>query len=833
MAGMDINTEPVVSTRYVSYMTDQALVTWPKGGIPVEIFAIIVSYLSRSNVQNMRLVNKEFEVKVSQYLFKTVVVPFRPEIYGIAEDPTASIEEGTEKDRQRKLAVMLQDNGMRVFQGFGRHIHRFAMSFEFDYELLTKPPLKSDQEAITTFWGIYRWPYKGYHRYEALEGLEQTADETRTMAKALRYIEKCKELGLSIDGGLGWLAGPDVNMKAQNANERVVVFGESAFRPEEKPMSTSSSSRPLSPPTSSKDVAALAHVIYPGFSMNRQNVDDGGNFRAWSHMLREAGYEGPDLEPSIRTLRESEGLQTVPTSTPSFELASSFDSATSPPSSRPLSLGGTSRESEMTDLLLQRMGFPLLNGVRHERETIEGGQIEFPRTPTRNPATEGSSGLYPLKPNNLTNAQKEMLLETEWAQRAFMQSYAIAVIDNPLTFQKVESLKIARLPSRHLSILKRADFWESLSSLKSVSLAVIPDWRDIVKLPTSWVEDVRLQPSAAIAGAFQILRDHIATKPSITTLHFEWLCGGEEAAGIFARNQHVLAAPLYPQASGMTYRLPREMLSLPYIQHLSLKNCWISPHKLVSFATSLRDQALRSLTLHSISLTSPLDVVIQPAQINANLHGGQLLLPHGPNNTINNGIQQPAMNNPAGVLFPNTVQAQVPPGAPTQQSTGSDSWLEPPRHGSWAHVIDCITPGETLARMRHAREDTGDQPPAPNPTNLRIINFQSCGYVRLPLDIDQSMLDPPEGRQGVDSNTDTAKRRVELEQFMMKPHNDRCLGTITNYLSEEETRTLENAWALRTGWGEGSTAMVAQALADGVKNAGQGRFRGSIMKTPI
>ena len=36
----------------------------------------------------MRLVNKEFEEKVAHDLFQTVVVPFSPEIYGIAEEPT-------------------------------------------------------------------------------------------------------------------------------------------------------------------------------------------------------------------------------------------------------------------------------------------------------------------------------------------------------------------------------------------------------------------------------------------------------------------------------------------------------------------------------------------------------------------------------------------------------------------------------------------------------------------------------------------------------------------------------------------------------------------------
>lgn len=59
----------------------------------------------------MRLINKEFDRKVSEALFRIVVVPFRPEIYGITPETTGSndIPHGS---------IMLQDQGMRVFQGY-------------------------------------------------------------------------------------------------------------------------------------------------------------------------------------------------------------------------------------------------------------------------------------------------------------------------------------------------------------------------------------------------------------------------------------------------------------------------------------------------------------------------------------------------------------------------------------------------------------------------------------------------------------------------------------------------------------------------------------------
>lgn len=102
----DMSAAPADQSPHVVQMV------WPPRRLPVELFTLIIAYLPRSNIQNMRLVNKEFEEKVSEYLFKVVVVPFKPEIYGINPEPALSgapVLQG---------AVMLQDKGMRVFQGY-------------------------------------------------------------------------------------------------------------------------------------------------------------------------------------------------------------------------------------------------------------------------------------------------------------------------------------------------------------------------------------------------------------------------------------------------------------------------------------------------------------------------------------------------------------------------------------------------------------------------------------------------------------------------------------------------------------------------------------------
>lgn len=94
-------------------LTSLAAIQWPADIVPVEIFAEIMSYLPRSTIQNMRLANKEFEKKVSTYLFQVVVVPFKPEIYGVAPDPPLGGKPPTEPPK----TILLQDKGMRVFYG--------------------------------------------------------------------------------------------------------------------------------------------------------------------------------------------------------------------------------------------------------------------------------------------------------------------------------------------------------------------------------------------------------------------------------------------------------------------------------------------------------------------------------------------------------------------------------------------------------------------------------------------------------------------------------------------------------------------------------------------
>lgn len=676
------------------------------------------------------------------------------------------------------------------------------MSFEIDQEKLANPPRKSDQEAITSFWGLYRWPFKTYNRYSQLEGLEQTADETRTMAKALRFVDCAKELGLSIDGGLGWLAGPDINQRVAERGGSFVVFGASKFIPE-KPR-----------PSRAARLFGLPNTE-AGQSASLQS--------SFERMLQEAGYDGETLESSIQMLLETEGLSHEAPST----------------ASGPWESSNTPNLLEQWRRPRRRMAFDLLGNHtttaqdNYRAEIFDEEMLEDDVAVQRalssmpKPSTTKSETCS-LKPNDLTNAQREMLLEMEWAQNAFMQSWAIAIMDNHQIFLQIETLNIARLPNKHLSILRREDFWDSLPELKSLSLAIIPDWREVKKEATSWVQDTRLAPSQSVQGAYDLISQQISRRKNIKTLHFEWLGGGEYAPGLFARNHHILAAPVVSQAMHMVNRSQQHpVLTLPHIEHLSLKNCWVSPHILSRFLGSMRKGVLESITLDSVSLTAmvpshaaPNPVTPAAAVQNAQNAAGAAAA----NNMIMN------LQGAAAAQFQNGpfIQAGQPPTAPVapvpNNSNNQLAWLDAPRQGSWADIINNITPGKTLADIRYERE-TGPEPEPKPTTNLSKLSFTSCGYARLPLDFDQSILDPT---IPVSAQTAAMTKRInDIDPHMMKPA-DFTMGIIVNHIDAVETSALENAWNMNVGWRFSRTELYADALLDGVMSAGIGRFDGLI-----
>lgn len=125
-----------------------SMARWPENQIPVEIIQQIVQWVSRADMMNLRLVNREFEMKVSCFVFQSVVVPFRPQIYrNVATDDhsqasSTSSSKGKGKlpatqsnDEPYSISYSVKDlvyDGMKVFEAWGSHIRKFAMTFDIN-----------------------------------------------------------------------------------------------------------------------------------------------------------------------------------------------------------------------------------------------------------------------------------------------------------------------------------------------------------------------------------------------------------------------------------------------------------------------------------------------------------------------------------------------------------------------------------------------------------------------------------------------------------------------------------------------------------------------------
>lgn len=119
---------------------------WPPNVAPVEIFEHVSSSLSRDDLLSMRLVNHEFEAKLSSRIFQTVVVPFKPDIYGMADNngkivlaETSSGRQANGEGPQQPVSTVTLpspgrplSDGMEVFRLWGKRIKKFAFTFELD-----------------------------------------------------------------------------------------------------------------------------------------------------------------------------------------------------------------------------------------------------------------------------------------------------------------------------------------------------------------------------------------------------------------------------------------------------------------------------------------------------------------------------------------------------------------------------------------------------------------------------------------------------------------------------------------------------------------------------
>ncbi|KAL8724958.1 MAG: hypothetical protein Q9181_006593, partial [Wetmoreana brouardii] len=599
--------------------------------LPVEVFEMIGSLLPRDSVQNMRLVNREFEKKISCYVFQSVVVPFKPKIYGTAGTPRrgSGVGELIEVDLSKQHAGTkgpafggIYDpkeshvkDGMRVFQEWGPEIKKFALTFEVAEESLIGLRSKEKGSITTSFWGSYEWPYMEYNRYEQAAKFEQKADETSRMTIAFSKLKGMRELGLSVLSGQGWLAGPDLSDRAKLLETKPIVFGTKYSFPDEEV---------------------------------RERLEK------WNKIVAEETQKTkkmPYAERSDQCFFEIIKKTPQYTSVPVLEIGSK-----APARDRvrpPIMFDGVNVEAQEECALDNDLHIRSISSSPSGRQTT---LLSASTSTVSSPARDA------IVPNKLSPEQEEWLMEMEWAQTAFLNSWCIAVIDNPTTFRFLRTFNIANISSNYLTWLHRLDLWNSLLSLSNLTVLVSPDWRRLSKDEQGNVFSRKILASSAQAELWDFLfvvfgKDN-KNKKNIKTLRLGYLDGGEHAVGMFARNKNVLPAPIMKFTTISSETGPRPIaqgvIYLSQVTHLTLTNCWLTPAATKTFFSKHKKAKLESVTFDSVSLVADRD----------HNFSGTLASPPQIEDTASRAIK----------------------------------WLSTnPVKGSWADVINAITPGTGIA----------------------------------------------------------------------------------------------------------------------------------------
>ena len=754
--------------------------------LPTELYELIIFHLPRQELKILRLVCREFEHQVSVEYFKNVVVPFNTELY-------SKLKRNNPEEELQNLSPPLRSifsNGMHLFQSFGHHMLRFALSLELDENALAYPPIKPVQEAVPAFWGIYRWPHDNYHRYADLAGLEKTADETEGMKEAFMCLSKVANLGLSCDAGLGFLLGPGHN--ARRNRRRDPVFATQDWRVDQRHWG----GLPEPPIT----VADFNNVT----GERRQSISDplGHKRRLLDQMVGDAGFAGSDAVEAVQAMLDTEDV--TMSSIDLDERCSVVE----------LEQGRLSQLSASTNFLT------LDDTENHE--------------PSSSSKTLADLSHWVLIPTSLTRAQKELLLELEWAHRAMIQSFVIALIDNSRAdlFSHLTCLTLAKIPSCHVNSFLRHDLWESMRNLDTVALGIIADWRRVSKTSPGIIEDTAVSPVKAVSKAFELLNDYIGTRPNIESLYFEWICGGEFAPSPYQRNMHILPAPLtadpqYMISPTSAYE-KTNLLHLPHIKHLSLKNCWSSPHVLLQTLRQLALCSLEKLELESVSLSG------------------------SPTRAPQNALHVGAFAN--GTALPTHAEAQLAaatatlePDVPITEAATRLQWSGILDHFSTSvklrdlDAADELTPSseDSLSMNEMATAESQEQEafvPDVEKLNLetrkyklKTLSFKSCGYVMInDPHINTRLLLP---RNRADPRSWRNRSDFPLSSFMQHC-SDKFLGRILPWLQQREIFVLGCGFGMELDWERVyNQVVIDEATLDGVENPGQGRFSGILKRT--
>ncbi|KAJ4346172.1 hypothetical protein N0V95_005636 [Ascochyta clinopodiicola] len=867
--------------------------------LPVELVEHIMEHLNRDDIKSLRLVSRELNDFTSEAAFNTVVVPFNIEIYGMLGQEPKPDRKGKKRARLDKPEYWWKNghgdeayigHGLDVFRGFGRHIVRYAMSFEVTEDSLSAPPLKSVTEQKTSFWGRYEWPFEEYRRFDAIAGLESAADETPRMTTAFSELTKVKELALSIDCGLGWLNGPDRSIRAHVLQKPLSIFGSRREIPDRR----AQAQREL-----------------------------------WDHIDTMHARVGEDVR--VASLYRLEGVHPLTQAHDTSLLATVQPTL-------PFLDAHIMHEAKPHDMTDSDFSHPLENTDLLDRHMLgpystNAGVLFTSTTLQPSDAAEVTSSITPA---TLARAQKEWLLETEWAQRAFMSSYMLSIIDNPVTFHQIHTLNISSLPDRYIHMLNRADFWTALPDLKSVTLMVVPSWRTVYKDEAGFVATFAVDPTERVDVFYELLLAQITLRPTIKKLTVGFTTGGEHAEGLHARNKLLMPAPLLPLKACMPVDpllatvetvliqdaniLQQALLRFPHLEELTLRNCWVTPSALLEFVKIHDECSLKHLIMDSVSLTAilrPIGTahvapVVQQANPqnavvaqqlagtlwNLNNNGGVTAAPahHLPasNQVLNlyiqslivqlqqmqanaGGMQQQHINALQNQLQQQLQTTQIPNPQPRQGLTQYTVQPHPQAQQQlnithMAHLNHLATQVSSMQQLGVGQgglvtpstnapvggsksvlqmqpregswmdiidqispgtnlsdfESAHSQANPARTTSLQCVSFVSCGYAKLPHLVPRIDQSSIEMGNGFVAalRNPVFTKRYNALSSVMLSSRWPYLGEIVQEVDFSEISALDAAWSFRHGWDDAEAARAVEF--DGLLSGGTGRFTGKV-----
>ncbi|KAI1371529.1 hypothetical protein F4677DRAFT_457119 [Hypoxylon crocopeplum] len=725
---------------------------WPPGHVPVELFVMIARHLpSRKDVQNLRLVNREFNEKLMHYFCQQIVVHLGPEL-------TAKLDTGLQS-HARAAAIDVTDQLLdsNILRNFGPDIQRFGLALELDESELASPSTGDMEEICVRFWGIYRWPIHpdDYHPNSLLEKVTLSLERVFRLVTSVNNI---REFALSCEGGLGYLQGPDINRWQPPGQP--AVFGD---------------------PNAVRDTPDTSYQV----EYDRPY---------WSEVLGRnlviAGIDPAHISEKIDEIVREE-------------------------------------RTTLEKLAHEERSRALLPESRHADETTRPLIV---------------NDKIRLQPDQLTDTQRRFLFQHLSAQQALIHSFITSVLDDGPSFVNLTKINISRLPSFHIHLLCRDDFWSQVPQVEEVALGVVPDWRVLQQRNIYTIEARQVYPTDAIPKVYNLLNNHIGKQPWIKRLHFEWLCGGELAPGCIQRTRHVLPAPFLKEHRKVIDSSTENLLILPFITHLSLKNCWFAPNVFYRIMQTMAEtESLESLELETVSLCGPPifrefmndvdDQVVEDDSEDSDDSDDS----DDSNDSDDSSADSPLQGSHMHTADENAAPEQHTPQQPADEDDEGPPLCRLPLELSWSHIIDMLTPGETIRERVYSEHKPYEPLLIKKDLKLQKLVFKSCGYVEVP---DYRFISHRRFRDlrfpsalhssMVDTAVEYNKKREYVRQFL-QVSTDRHLATICPLLDPWEESAMHRVFGFRTGWEElYDQSVIEAAKKDGLVAPGMGRFSGTI-----